>query len=90
MPRPYRTPYLPGLTALIPHFEEPILLQPEDLFSEAWGGRFGFRSSVFDWQAPGEQRDLGHLIDYLRIKYAPSSHLCSACSTLIATGYVAF
>eukprot|EP00913_Durusdinium_trenchii_P003777 g3498.t1 len=34
-------------------FREPILLQPEDLYSEA----------------PGEARDLGHLIDYLRIKY---------------------
>ncbi|CAK9114863.1 1 [Durusdinium trenchii] len=54
MPRPYRVPYVPTLTAVIPHFEEPILLQPEDLYSEA----------------PGEARDLGHLIDYLRIKYA--------------------
>ncbi|CAK9059956.1 unnamed protein product [Durusdinium trenchii] len=53
MPRPYRVPYVPTLTAVIPHFEEPILLQPEDLYSEA----------------PGEARDLGHLIDYLRIKY---------------------
>lgn len=53
MPRPYRPPYLPGLTALIPHFEEPILLQPEDLYSEE----------------SGESRDLGHLMDYLRIKY---------------------
>eukprot|EP00434_Breviolum_minutum_P031555 symbB.v1.2.027900.t1/scaffold2896.1/size67727/2 len=53
MPRPYRPPYMPGLTALIPHFEEPILLQPEDLYSEV----------------SGEMRDLGHLMDYLRIKY---------------------
>ncbi|CAJ1393426.1 unnamed protein product [Effrenium voratum] len=53
LPRPYRTPYVPGLTVLIPQFEEPVLLLPEDLYSEA----------------PGEARELGHLIDYLRIKY---------------------
>lgn len=53
VPRPYRSPYLPGMTALIPHFEEPILMSQEDLYSEA----------------AGEARELGHLIDYLRIKY---------------------
>eukprot|EP00931_Biecheleriopsis_adriatica_P013175 TRINITY_DN11451_c1_g1_i1.p1 TRINITY_DN11451_c1_g1~~TRINITY_DN11451_c1_g1_i1.p1 ORF type:complete len:1910 (-),score=325.40 TRINITY_DN11451_c1_g1_i1:23-5515(-) len=55
IPRPYRVPYIPGLTILIPHFNESIVMLKEELYSEA----------------PDEGvRDLGHLIDYLRIRYA--------------------
>ena len=61
VPRPYRSPYLPGMTALIPHFEarvvqsdakhlamlqEPILMSQEDLYSEAWKMLGQFPSSA--------------------------------------------
>eukprot|EP00929_Paragymnodinium_shiwhaense_P124247 TRINITY_DN9934_c0_g2_i1.p1 TRINITY_DN9934_c0_g2~~TRINITY_DN9934_c0_g2_i1.p1 ORF type:complete len:1922 (+),score=375.34 TRINITY_DN9934_c0_g2_i1:48-5813(+) len=34
MPRPYRPPYIPGLTVLIPHYGEAILLTVKDLFPD--------------------------------------------------------
>jgi len=35
MPRPYRAPYIPGITVLIPHYGETILMQKKDLFRNA-------------------------------------------------------
>ena len=32
LPRPYLTPYVPGITVLIPHYEEAILMQRKDLY----------------------------------------------------------
>ncbi|CAE8613004.1 unnamed protein product [Polarella glacialis] len=33
MPRPYRVPYIPGFTVLIPHFGESILMLKDELYS---------------------------------------------------------
>jgi len=35
MPRPYRAPYIPGITVLIPHYGETILMQKKDLFKNS-------------------------------------------------------
>jgi len=32
MPRPFRPPYIPGLTVMIPHYGEAILIEKEELF----------------------------------------------------------
>ena len=32
MPRPYRAPYFPGITVLIPHYGEQILIHKEELY----------------------------------------------------------
>jgi len=34
MPRPYRAPFFPGITVLIPHYGEQILVQKKELFRE--------------------------------------------------------
>jgi len=34
MPRPFRAPYFPGITVLIPHYGEQILIQKKELFQE--------------------------------------------------------
>jgi len=38
MPRPFRPPYLPGITVLIPHYSEAILLLKQDLFPDTPDG----------------------------------------------------
>jgi hypothetical protein len=35
MPRPYRAPYIPGITVLIPHYGETILMQKKELFKNS-------------------------------------------------------
>jgi len=37
MPRPFRPPYIPGLTVLIPHYGESILVEKQDLYKERLG-----------------------------------------------------
>jgi len=44
MPRPFRAPYIPGLTVIIPHYGESILLEKRDLFKEQ-----GEITSLIDW-----------------------------------------
>jgi len=39
MPRPFRAPYMPGITVLIPHYGESILMMTKELFQD--GGRKG-------------------------------------------------
>jgi len=34
LPRPYRVPFMPSLTVLVPHYGESILLEPKDLFDK--------------------------------------------------------
>lgn len=38
MPRPFRAPYFPGLTVLIPHYGETILMKKNELFPETAKG----------------------------------------------------
>eukprot|EP00928_Gymnodinium_smaydae_P041493 TRINITY_DN28077_c0_g4_i1.p1 TRINITY_DN28077_c0_g4~~TRINITY_DN28077_c0_g4_i1.p1 ORF type:complete len:1952 (-),score=281.40 TRINITY_DN28077_c0_g4_i1:28-5328(-) len=34
MPRPYRAPYIPGITVLIPHYGESILMEKSEVYNE--------------------------------------------------------
>jgi len=34
MPRPYRAPYIPGITVMIPHYGETIIMSKEELFDD--------------------------------------------------------
>eukprot|EP00929_Paragymnodinium_shiwhaense_P124245 TRINITY_DN9934_c0_g1_i4.p1 TRINITY_DN9934_c0_g1~~TRINITY_DN9934_c0_g1_i4.p1 ORF type:complete len:1562 (+),score=318.73 TRINITY_DN9934_c0_g1_i4:644-4687(+) len=45
MPRPYRAPYIPGMTSLIPQYSERVLLGKKDLFNEYLGDEV----PLLDW-----------------------------------------
>ena len=48
IPRPFRVPYIPGLTVFIPHYGEQILVQKHELFTGR-GGEHEGRVELIDW-----------------------------------------
>eukprot|EP00927_Polykrikos_kofoidii_P034211 TRINITY_DN29045_c0_g2_i2.p1 TRINITY_DN29045_c0_g2~~TRINITY_DN29045_c0_g2_i2.p1 ORF type:complete len:1616 (-),score=185.82 TRINITY_DN29045_c0_g2_i2:54-4793(-) len=57
MPRPYRAPYIPGITILIPHYAESILLQTKELYDSDFDGA---DVPLIDWLATRYQDEFNH------------------------------
>jgi len=69
IPRPYRPPFIPGLTVLIPHYGETIIMSKSELYDKG-SGRETLRTRI---RCPGFNlpvRETVPLIDWLRARYS--------------------
>ncbi|CAE7941580.1 fksA, partial [Symbiodinium sp. KB8] len=68
LPRPFVTPYIPGLTVLIPHYGEQILLCKKDLISDAAPRQGRRRSSQVEFGVSNSGEEVP-LISWLEKRY---------------------
>jgi len=69
MPRPYRAPYMPGITVLIPHYGETILMQKKDLFKNAKSDNV----PLVDWLTHKYQDEFEFFTTRMQARRAPPS-----------------
>merc|ERR1712151_1051954 len=64
MPRAYRAPYMPGLTVLIPHYGEGILMKTNELFDKDKADVV----PLMDWLKTKYGDEFGHFVSKMQAR----------------------